>query len=79
MTCFNASLSEQLLLIVTGASGRAGFLRTTPKRSKCPRPSISSGLEEGAAFAQGVASCCEAIVNSIDASPHGACEQNMWI
>jgi len=72
VTCFNANLSEQLLLMVTGASGRAGFLRTIPKRSKWPRPIMSSGFDEGAALGHGVASSCDAIVSSMDASPQGA-------
>ncbi|KXT19059.1 hypothetical protein AC579_8702, partial [Pseudocercospora musae] len=54
---FMANLSEQLLLKLCGASGRAGFLLTTPSWSKFPLPSICPSC----LTAQGVESSWEDI------------------
>ena len=84
VVCFAASLSEQDLLSVGGASGREGFARTMPRREKFERPLRAEGswsaveARVGGALVQGVASSWRAMVSSILASPQGASEQYMW-
>jgi hypothetical protein len=73
--CLSASLSEQDLDNVGGASPRAGFRRTIPVREKQARPSrdISSfgsgAMLMGVGLSHAEASFWAAIVSSMLASP----------
>lgn len=72
--CLSASLSEQDLDNVGGASPRAGFRRTIPVREKQARPSRdvsfgSGAMLMGVGVSHAEASFWAAIVSSMLASP----------